>query len=214
VPADVRSATHALGELLPRFYMVGCAMNFLFSFTPAYSSLAEHVHVLLSPGLGAVPARFVAVHLRFGDQGMQGSDSPNSEMVQEALACAAQLALEVLGPAGGWGIFFTSDSAAARREALQSTSLLPLFETADDPLHINDVGGADASLLWRTLGDFLVLARAEGLVQCWDAARRCGFSPYGHSGFSLVAAQQEFMPVDRYSEVTSDGCSRHELYDF
>jgi len=171
-----------------------------------------------------LPDRYVAVHLRFGDQMFNGSNfQPDSQIVLRALRCAAELGRALLGTGPSWGIFFASDSAEARRLALEhglSKADVPLvFESHWSPVHMdqrtNYLGMEEdaAQRLWGSLADFLLLARARGLVQCFSKDPWCGVvNGFLHSGFSLVAAQESMLPAENFRLVTSvDSCSQEEL---
>lgn len=222
-----KQVKESLRQLLARVdevYAVGCAAHFLFSYVNAYDALQQSTRLVLSRGQQELPGKYVAVHLRFGDQMFNGSNfQPDSQIVLRALRCAAELGRELLGTGPDWGIFFASDSAEARRLALEhglAQADVPLvFESHWSPVHMdqrtNWYGMEEdaASRLWGSLADFLLLMRARGLVQCFSTDPLCGVvNGFLHSGFSLVAAQEGMLPAENFRLVTSvDACSREDL---
>jgi len=224
VDKRIKEALHQLLARVDQVYAVGCAAHFLFSYATAYDMLQQNTRLVLSRGEQELPGKYVAVHLRFGDQMFNGSTfQPDSQIVLRALRCAAELGRELLGEGPGWGIFFASDSAEARRLALehgQAQAGVPLvFESHWSPVHMDQrtsyVGVEEdaAQRLWGSLADFLLLMRARGLVQCFSNDPLCGVvNGYLHSGFSLVAAQEGMLPAENYRLVTSaDACGKEDL---
>jgi hypothetical protein len=219
IPKVASSIHEALEGAVKPEYLVGCAVNFLFSFDEAYSKLLSSARLLLSGPILSPPERFVAVHLRFGDRVFQGDDNVDQSLVSEALRCAAELGLERFGrpqsDGDDWGIFFASDSVAARRLALSEAQQVgvPVMEISVQPSHINmDTGQPGEEQIWGSLADHLMLGRAGGLVQCWDEERQCGYSAFGQSGFALVAAQEELLDVDNYRLITPEGCQQRRMF--
>ena len=112
-----------------------------------------------------------------------------------SLACASALAQEVMSSEAKWGIFFSSDSDSARKFAMGWSAEYPVFTTGDAPLHI---GKSETGSIWGALGDFFMLASAQGLVQWSDPAHFLGHNgrPLALSSFSSMPAQMNFLPTD------------------
>lgn len=234
--SDLSSRATAIMSIVKPEYMVGCAVNYMFSFLDAFNALQVHTRLELPQGALRVPHGYVAVHLRFGDRVFQGLDTASGSMVVEALQCAGRLGQELFGSAEDWGIFFSSDSIAARQTALALGTMdgKLVFATYASPVHIggtgtgmlwkalawlhSDIGQDGHQLLWSTLGDHLLLSRARGLVQCWDQQRQCGRvntanGAFSLSGFSVTAAQEEFLPSSNFRLASAGQCLRHDLPD-
>jgi len=174
---------------VPMQYVYGCAVHFLFTFVPVFDGLLGNVALAVSHG-SVVPDSFVAVHLRFGDDALSGSRAnENLSVVTASLACASALAQEVMSSEAKWGIFFSSDSDSARKFAMGWSAEYPVFMTGDAPLHISK---SETGSIWRVLGDFFMLASAQGLVQWSDPAH----FPLTLSSFSSIPAQMSFLPTD------------------
>jgi len=193
--------------------IVGCAANFLFDWKHTFEGLMENSQVLV-PALGStqeVPMRYVAVHMRIGDRVFDGNDLDLSgdailamgdaiykPLIARAVACASNLGQKLWGghflanTPLQWGIFFASDSAAARDYAMTLSSTKLVFTTAGIPLHSDHqsftVQGQRA--IWQSWADELLLQRAHGMVLCDTGSPQCFLS-----GFSELAAQVAFMPA-------------------
>ncbi|CAK0882365.1 unnamed protein product, partial [Prorocentrum cordatum] len=77
LPQVIRSIQDEVEQAVDREYLLGCALHFLFSFDEAYAQLLDGSEALVScgdsgPRCAAAPARFVGVHLRFGDRVFEG----------------------------------------------------------------------------------------------------------------------------------------------
>jgi len=192
-------------------YSVGCAMNFLFSFSNAYKELVGNARLLLPAsvqGGNSHPAwwrasRYVAVHLRFMDASFVGEDTPSESIVRDALNCAENAGQELFGAGEDWGIFFASDSAAARKYALARSVGSPIFISKVKPAHSDLVEERNPETLWASWSDQLLLTWARGIIQCRDEIRHCR-----ESGYSQLAMQRALMPIENVWVLTANGCIR------
>jgi len=192
--------------------IVGCAANFLFDWKHAFESLPENSQVLV-PALGntqTIPDKYVAVHMRIGDRVFEGNDLDLSgdanlamgdaiykPLIDRAIQCAVFMGEALWSKRFAWGrpvqfgIFFASDSAAARSYAMSRSTNHVVFTTDRVPLHMDhqsmQVQGQRA--IWQSWADELLLQRAQAMVLCDSGSPQCFLS-----GFSQLAAEVAFMP--------------------
>jgi hypothetical protein len=198
--------------MFPQLHMlglVGCAMNFLFSYDSFYETLAANTRVTFDRApeeatVEQLTSRYVAVHLRFGDTVFQGADTPDASMVADALQCAKNSGQEIFGPGTkDWAIFFASDSALAHRLALKYDLGVRVFVSNAVPVHTQFNNAPGDELFWGLWSDELLLARARGMVQCMDLDRNCSTS-----GYSQLAAQVALMPRENIWVAMKSRCAR------
>lgn len=189
-----------LRDPVSKTYLTGCAAHFLFSFQTAYQDLAANVRLLMPGQLTKPPVQYVAVHLRFPDAVFAGKVSIHKAVVNDALHCASLLGSKLFGVNDNWGIFFSSDSTVARELAWSSAFSARVFETDLEPMHSDLNKTASSDVIWHSLGDELLIARAQGVIQCDSRMDHCH-----NSGFSRVAGQLGFIPLSRVKDSVDKG---------
>mmetsp|Transcript_38431 Transcript_38431/g.109975 ORF Transcript_38431/g.109975 Transcript_38431/m.109975 type:complete len:382 (-) Transcript_38431:360-1505(-) len=152
------------GTIVPKTHAVGCAMRYLFSFETAYSSIEDHVRLVMSRDNGPIPAQYLGVHMRFGDGSFEGSNGSNTtrKLVADAIGCAIRLGHQTFEANDDWGIFFASDSPSAREIAISDQRAMVIM-VSTGPCHTSShhSNGLPCSL-WGFMGDQLMLQRARG----------------------------------------------------
>jgi len=197
------------GTIVPKTHAVGCAMRYLFSFETAYSSIEDHVRLVMSRDNGLIPAQYLGVHMRFGDGSFKGEISSNTtrKLVADAIGCAIRLGHHIFKANDEWGIFFASDSPSAREFAMSDQRAVVMVLSAGPCHSSSHLSNGSRCSLWGFMGDQLMLQQARGAVHCgefghaWSKVGLCR-----PSGFSIVAAEISLVPSQNWKEITPAGC--------